>query len=158
MLVLLQIWLHVLVLCLLRINLEKMLCTTWILFELGFQKRELFMSMLEGRGNSKFLKGEKSIDCEVRKQGWYSDYALSCVLQYLKHFQTKQVPILERFALLISVALIWAYAHLLTASGAYKHHPEETQMHCRTDKANLISAAPWLEHPLDFKWSVKICL
>ncbi|KAG5561932.1 hypothetical protein RHGRI_004838 [Rhododendron griersonianum] len=64
--------------------------------------------------------------------------------QYLKHFQTKQLPILERFALLISVTVIWAYAHLLTASGAYKHRPELTQTHCRTDRANLISSAPWL--------------
>lgn len=72
--------------------------------------------------------------------------------QYLKHLQTKQVPILERFALLISVAVIWAYAHLLTASGAYKHHPEETQMHCRTDKANLISSAPWLKIPYPLQW------
>lgn len=65
-------------------------------------------------------------------------------MQYLKHFQTKQLPILERFALLISVTVIWAYAHLLTASGAYKHRPELTQTHCRTDRANLISSAPWL--------------
>lgn len=66
------------------------------------------------------------------------------VAQYLKHFQTKQIPVLERFALLISVTVIWAYAHLLTASGAYKHRPELTQRNCRTDKANLISSAPWL--------------
>lgn len=66
------------------------------------------------------------------------------IVQYLKHFQTKQLPILERFALLISVTVIWAYAHLLTASGAYKHRPELTQTHCRTDRANLISSAPWL--------------
>ncbi|KAK1368819.1 nucleobase-ascorbate transporter 2 [Heracleum sosnowskyi] len=72
--------------------------------------------------------------------------------QYLKHLQTKQVPILERFALLISVAVIWAYAHLLTASGAYKHHPEETQMHCRTDKANLIDSAPWIKIPYPLQW------
>lgn len=66
------------------------------------------------------------------------------VTQYLKHFQTKQIPVLERFALIIAVTVIWAYAHLLTASGAYKHHPELTQRNCRTDKANLISSAPWL--------------
>ena len=65
-------------------------------------------------------------------------------MQYLKGFQTKQLPILERFALLISITVIWAYAHLLTASGAYKHRPEITQNNCRTDKAYLISSAPWL--------------
>ncbi|KAJ0081062.1 hypothetical protein Patl1_10491 [Pistacia atlantica] len=63
--------------------------------------------------------------------------------QYLKNFLTRQLPIMERFALLISITVIWAYAHLLTASGAYKHHPDVTQMNCRTDKANLISTAPW---------------
>lgn len=64
--------------------------------------------------------------------------------QYLKNFQTRQVPILERFALLITTTVIWAYAHLLTASGAYKHRPDVTQHSCRTDRANLISSAPWL--------------
>lgn len=68
------------------------------------------------------------------------------VIQYLKHFQLRQLPLLERFALLISVTVIWAYAHLLTASGAYKHHPDLTQKNCRTDKANLISSAPWSEN------------
>lgn len=65
-------------------------------------------------------------------------------MQYLKNFQAKKLPILERFALLISITVIWAYAHLLTASGAYRHRPDLTQINCRTDKANLISSAPWL--------------
>ncbi|KAJ7000033.1 nucleobase-ascorbate transporter 2-like [Populus alba x Populus x berolinensis] len=72
--------------------------------------------------------------------------------QYLKGFQTKQLPILERFALLISITVIWAYAHLLTASGAYKHRPEITQMNCRTDKAYLISSAPWIKIPYPLQW------
>ncbi|KAK2995997.1 hypothetical protein RJ640_017361 [Escallonia rubra] len=72
--------------------------------------------------------------------------------QYLKHFQTKQLPILERFALLISITVIWAYAHLLTASGAYKHRPELTQNNCRTDRANLISSAPWIKIPYPLQW------
>ncbi|XP_041994877.1 nucleobase-ascorbate transporter 2 [Salvia splendens] len=72
--------------------------------------------------------------------------------QYLKHFQTRDIPVLERFGLLLSVMVIWAYAHLLTASGAYKHHPELTQMHCRTDKANLISSAPWIKIPYPLQW------
>ncbi|KAK9268090.1 hypothetical protein L1049_010529 [Liquidambar formosana] len=72
--------------------------------------------------------------------------------QYLKHFQAKQLPILERFALLISITVIWAYAHLLTASGAYKHRPELTQDNCRTDRANLISSAPWIKIPYPLQW------
>ncbi|KAJ6396739.1 hypothetical protein OIU77_021712 [Salix suchowensis] len=71
---------------------------------------------------------------------------------YLKGFQTKQLPILERFALLISITVIWAYAHLLTASGAYKHRPEITQINCRTDKAYLISSAPWIKIPYPLQW------
>jgi nucleobase transporter 1/2 len=76
-------------------------------------------------------------------------------MQYLKNFQTRQVPILERFALLITTTVIWAYAHLLTASGAYKHRPDVTQHSCRTDRANLISSAPWLV-PIAFFW-LNIC-
>ncbi|MBA0779145.1 hypothetical protein Gotri_003422 [Gossypium trilobum] len=72
--------------------------------------------------------------------------------QYLKNFHTKQLPILERFALIISITVIWAYAHLLTASGAYKHRPELTQLNCRTDKANLISSAPWIKIPYPLQW------
>ncbi|KAH8493878.1 hypothetical protein H0E87_020585 [Populus deltoides] len=71
---------------------------------------------------------------------------------YLKNFQTKQVPILERFALLLSITVIWAYAHLLTASGAYKHRPEITQKNCRTDQAYLISSAPWIKIPYPLQW------
>ncbi|XP_072968348.1 nucleobase-ascorbate transporter 2-like [Typha angustifolia] len=72
--------------------------------------------------------------------------------QYLKHIHAKHVPILERFSLLISITLIWAYAHILTASGAYKHSPELTQVNCRTDRANLISSAPWIKIPYPLQW------
>ncbi|TQD82310.1 hypothetical protein C1H46_032154 [Malus baccata] len=72
--------------------------------------------------------------------------------QYLKNFHARQVPVLERFALLISVTVIWAYAHLLTASGAYRHRPDITQVNCRTDRANLISSAPWIKVPYPLQW------
>ncbi|XP_010540522.1 PREDICTED: nucleobase-ascorbate transporter 2 isoform X2 [Tarenaya hassleriana] len=72
--------------------------------------------------------------------------------QYLKNFQFRQLPILERFALLISISIVWAYAHLLTASGAYKHRPVLTQENCRTDKSNLISSAPWIKIPYPLQW------
>lgn len=62
---------------------------------------------------------------------------------------------MERFALIITITVIWAYAHLLTASGAYRHRPDATQNHCRTDKAGLISAAPWLIlHLITFQMNV----
>lgn len=65
-------------------------------------------------------------------------------MQYLKHHRPlKEIPIFERFPVLISVSIIWIYAIILTAGGAYKHRPERTQDSCRTDRANLISSAPW---------------
>ena len=64
--------------------------------------------------------------------------------QYLKHVRPfKDVPIFERFPILICVTFVWIYAIILTASGAYRHKPSLTQLSCRTDKANLISTAPW---------------
>ncbi|KAJ8761430.1 hypothetical protein K2173_001561 [Erythroxylum novogranatense] len=76
--------------------------------------------------------------------------------QYLKNFHFRQLPVLERFALLISVTVIWAYAHLLTASGAYKHSPNATQLSCRTDQAYLISSAPWIKVPYPLQWGAPI--
>ncbi|KAM0938582.1 putative xanthine/uracil/vitamin C permease, MetI-like superfamily [Dioscorea sansibarensis] len=72
--------------------------------------------------------------------------------QYLKHIHTRRVPLLERFALLAATAIIWLYAHLLTVGGAYKHSPPLTQSHCRTDRANLISSAPWIKIPYPLQW------
>jgi len=63
--------------------------------------------------------------------------------QYLKHVQMCHFPIFERFSVLISIALVWLYAQILTVSGAYKHSPVLTQLNCRTDRANLITTAPW---------------
>lgn len=54
-----------------------------------------------------------------------------------------QKPICDRFAVIFSVAIVWIYAHLLTVGGAYKHVPQETQDTCRTDRAGIISGAPW---------------
>jgi nucleobase transporter 1/2 len=63
--------------------------------------------------------------------------------QYLKHVNIHHVPVLERFSLLMCIALVWVYAHILTASGAYKHTALVTQINCRTDRANLISSSQW---------------
>ncbi|OIW19238.1 hypothetical protein TanjilG_20363 [Lupinus angustifolius] len=74
------------------------------------------------------------------------------ISQYLKNFHIRQQPILERFALLISTIVIWVYADLLTAVGAYKHRNQVTQHSCRTDRANLISSAPWIKIPYPLEW------
>ncbi|CAL9756088.1 unnamed protein product [Musa acuminata subsp. burmannicoides] len=72
--------------------------------------------------------------------------------QYLKHLHIRRWPILERFSLLITIVIIWIYAYLLTVGGAYKHRPERTQVNCRTDRANLISSAPWIKIPYPLQW------
>ncbi|XP_059661922.1 nucleobase-ascorbate transporter 1 isoform X1 [Cornus florida] len=73
--------------------------------------------------------------------------------QYLKHVRPlRDVPIFERFPVLICVAIIWIYALILTASGAYRDKPARTQVSCRTDRANLISAAPWFKFPYPLQW------
>ncbi|GJN34209.1 hypothetical protein PR202_gb22853 [Eleusine coracana subsp. coracana] len=72
--------------------------------------------------------------------------------QYLKHVHVRNAPVLERFSLLLCIALVWVYAHILTASGAYKHTALVTQINCRTDRANLISSALWISIPFPLQW------
>ncbi|KAJ9686524.1 hypothetical protein PVL29_015430 [Vitis rotundifolia] len=75
------------------------------------------------------------------------------VSQYLKHVRPlRGVPIFERFPVLICVTIVWIYALILTASGAYRGRPIQTQISCRTDKANLISSAPWFKFPYPLQW------
>lgn len=72
---------------------------------------------------------------------------------YLKHIKTwKDTPIFERFNVLISITIIWTYSHILTVGGAYRHVPEKTKFHCRTDQAHLISSAPWIKFPYPLQW------
>ncbi|KAL7091612.1 hypothetical protein ACP275_12G116400 [Erythranthe tilingii] len=72
--------------------------------------------------------------------------------QYLPHVMKGGRNVFDRFSVLFSVAVVWIYAHLLTVGGAYKHAPDATQASCRTDKAGIISAAPWIRVPYPFQW------
>ncbi|KAK2442617.1 N-terminal acetyltransferase [Trifolium repens] len=73
--------------------------------------------------------------------------------QYLKHVRPfRDIPIFERFPVLICIAIVWIYSVILTASGAYSHRPSITQHNCRTDRANLISTAPWFMFPYPLQW------
>ncbi|XP_073022610.1 nucleobase-ascorbate transporter 6-like isoform X2 [Primulina eburnea] len=72
--------------------------------------------------------------------------------QYLVHFVHPGKNIVDRFAVLFSVAVVWIYAHILTVGGAYNGKPAKTQTSCRTDRAGLISAAPWIRVPYPFQW------
>ncbi|KAL5700053.1 N-terminal acetyltransferase [Ranunculus cassubicifolius] len=72
--------------------------------------------------------------------------------QFLKHIPVKDIPIFERFPVLISVTIIWVYSHILTSAGAYKNTSVSTQVSCRTDRAYLISSAPWFRPPFPGQW------
>ncbi|XP_073098751.1 nucleobase-ascorbate transporter 1 isoform X5 [Elaeis guineensis] len=73
--------------------------------------------------------------------------------QYLKHYRPfRDIPIFERFPVLICVTVIWIYSLILTAGGAYNNRPIKTQDSCRTDRANLISSAPWFKFPYPLQW------
>ncbi|XP_008220714.1 PREDICTED: nucleobase-ascorbate transporter 3 isoform X2 [Prunus mume] len=76
--------------------------------------------------------------------------------QYLKRVFPRAHNILERFALLLCIGLIWAFAAILTESGAYNNAKEQTKQSCRTDRTFLISSAPWVRIPYPFQWGKPI--
>lgn len=61
--------------------------------------------------------------------------------------------VFDRFAVILSVAIVWAYAEILTAAGAYKNKAPSTQFSCRTDRSGLISAASWYANLLAGFWN-----
>ncbi|KAJ7566678.1 hypothetical protein O6H91_02G114300 [Diphasiastrum complanatum] len=73
--------------------------------------------------------------------------------QFLRNVKLrKQMPIFERFPIIFSVAITWAYAYILTVGKAYKHATEKGKMHCRTDQSHLIDSAPWVRLPYPLEW------
>ncbi|XP_075659938.1 nucleobase-ascorbate transporter 6-like [Castanea sativa] len=72
--------------------------------------------------------------------------------QYLPHLIRGERHVFDRFAVIFSVAIVWIYAHLLTVGGAYKNTGPKTQISCRTDRAGIIGAAPWIRVPYPFQW------
>lgn len=66
------------------------------------------------------------------------------VLQYVPHALHSGKHVFDRFAVLITIAIVWLYAYILTVGGAYNHAARKTQTTCRTDRSGLIDAAPWL--------------
>uniref|UniRef100_A0A6N2LH88 Uncharacterized protein n=1 Tax=Salix viminalis TaxID=40686 RepID=A0A6N2LH88_SALVM len=60
--------------------------------------------------------------------------------------------VFDRFAVIFAVVIVWIYAHLLTVGGAYDNASPRTQVTCRTDRAGLIDAAPWIRIPYPFQW------
>ncbi|KAM3304823.1 nucleobase-ascorbate transporter 3 [Capsicum chacoense] len=76
--------------------------------------------------------------------------------QYMQHVHRVAQSILERFALLLCVGLIWAFAAILTVAGAYNHVKEQTKLSCRVDHSFLLSSAPWVKVPYPFQWGTPI--
>ncbi|CAI0386451.1 unnamed protein product [Linum tenue] len=72
--------------------------------------------------------------------------------QYIPHLLKGEKSIFHRFAVIFSVIIVWVYAHLLTVGGAYKNAGPKTQLSCRTDRAGIIGAAPWIRVPYPFQW------
>ncbi|KAI4382586.1 hypothetical protein MLD38_008532 [Melastoma candidum] len=72
--------------------------------------------------------------------------------QYIPNLIHGERPVFDRFAVIFSVIIVWIYAHLLTISGAYKNTGPNTQKSCRTDRAGIIGAAPWIRVPYPFQW------
>ncbi|PSS31390.1 Nucleobase-ascorbate transporter like [Actinidia chinensis var. chinensis] len=81
---------------------------------------------------------------------------LLVVCQYLKRLHHLIHSVLERFSLLICVGLIWAFAAILTAAGAYNNVKPMTEQSCRVDRSFLLSSAPWIKIPYPFQWGAPI--
>ncbi|KAL8172081.1 hypothetical protein V2J09_023885 [Rumex salicifolius] len=77
--------------------------------------------------------------------------------QHARRFvRTQHQSVLERYALLFCICIIWAFAAILTVAGAYNHVRAVTKMSCRTDRSYLIQSAPWVKVPYPFQWGAPI--
>ncbi|GMN35352.1 hypothetical protein TIFTF001_005241 [Ficus carica] len=76
--------------------------------------------------------------------------------QYLKPLHPIAHHVLERFALLLCIGLVWVFAAILTAAGAYDNVKQQTKLSCRTDRSFLVSSAPWIRIPYPFQWGTPI--
>ncbi|TYH19060.1 hypothetical protein ES288_A05G322600v1 [Gossypium darwinii] len=74
------------------------------------------------------------------------------ISQFLPRYLESKHSLCGRFSILLSVSITWLFAQLLTSTTVYKHKPENTQISCRTDRAGLISTAPWIYFPYPFQW------
>ncbi|VAI24347.1 unnamed protein product [Triticum turgidum subsp. durum] len=77
---------------------------------------------------------------------------LVALSQYVPHLVPLLGTAFERFAVIMSVAIVWLYAFFLTVGGAYKNAAPKTQFHCRTDRSGLVGGAPWITVPYPFQW------
>ncbi|XP_051184272.1 nucleobase-ascorbate transporter 3 [Lolium perenne] len=78
------------------------------------------------------------------------------VPHYFRHMHDRTSFLFERYSLLLCISIVWAFAAILTAAGAYNRVSLKTQQHCRTDKSFLMSSAPWIKIPFPFQWGMPI--
>ncbi|KAH6773140.1 nucleobase-ascorbate transporter 7 [Perilla frutescens var. frutescens] len=71
---------------------------------------------------------------------------------YIPNLWSIKRPIYDRFAVLWSVGMVWAYAALLTVAGAYSNRPLNTQLSCRVDQSGLVSGSSWISFPYPMQW------
>ncbi|CAN6863970.1 unnamed protein product [Brassica oleracea] len=76
------------------------------------------------------------------------------VSQYLPHVIKLGENVFDRFAAIFAVVIVWIYAHLFTVGGAYNGAAPTTQTSCRTDRAGIVGAAPWVV----WYWCWLLCL
>nr|AAO38499.1 putative permease [Oryza sativa Japonica Group] len=62
--------------------------------------------------------------------------------EYAAHFFARGSFLFGRCAVLATVLVVWIYAEILTAAGAYNERSLVTQFSCRADRSGLIHGAP----------------
>uniref|UniRef100_A0A0D3EE69 Uncharacterized protein n=1 Tax=Brassica oleracea var. oleracea TaxID=109376 RepID=A0A0D3EE69_BRAOL len=80
--------------------------------------------------------------------------AVPLVGLYLPHVIKLGENVFDRFAVIFAVVIVWIYAHLFTVGGAYNGAAPTTQTSCRTDRAGIVGAAPWVV----WYWCWLLCL
>uniref|UniRef100_A0ACD6A4G5 Uncharacterized protein n=2 Tax=Avena sativa TaxID=4498 RepID=A0ACD6A4G5_AVESA len=76
--------------------------------------------------------------------------------EYASHYFAAGSFVFGRCAVLVTVIIVWIFAEILTAAGAYNERNPITQFACRTDSSGLIHAAPWVRFPYPFQWGYPI--
>ncbi|XP_024374995.1 nucleobase-ascorbate transporter 2 [Physcomitrium patens] len=72
--------------------------------------------------------------------------------QYLRHFHLRNHSFFELYPILIGTVIVWVFASILTAAGAYDHASALGQRNCRIDRSGLVSGAPWARIPYPLQW------
>ncbi|CAJ1972797.1 unnamed protein product [Sphenostylis stenocarpa] len=79
-------------------------------------------------------------------------FNLSDLILYANHYIGIKKLMYDRYSVLFTVTIAWLFALFLTSCTVYNHKSESTQNNCRTDRAGLVTAAPWVYFPGFFQW------